>query len=133
MNRVHRGRGYDYFLRYHIVWCVTNRTPIFVGEVAEATEKILRERAKENEIDIVELTVAPDHVHVLVDCKPQQPIPNMVKAFKGGGARHVFMRYPELKDKVYRGFLWRASYFVAIDNPDIQEQIQEYINRQPKK
>ena len=38
-----------------------------------------------------------DHVHMLIECKPQHYIPNIVKAFKGVSERFLFKEYPLMK------------------------------------
>ena len=74
-----------------------------------------------------------DHIHILIDCKPQHYIPNMIKALKGVSARLLLKDYPELKTKLWRGHMWNPSYFVATVSENIEMQIREYINSQKSK
>ena len=41
----------------------------------------------------------PDHIHILVDCRPQFYISDMIKIMKGNLARQMFLVHPELKKK----------------------------------
>lgn len=82
---------------------------------------------------ILELESDKDHVHLLIECKPQHYIPNMVKAFKGVSARFLFKKHPELKKRLWGGHLWNPSYFVATVSENTEEQIREYIQNQKKK
>ena len=43
------------------------------------------------------MEVMPDHIHLLVDCKPQFYISDMIKIMKGNLARQMFLAHPELK------------------------------------
>ncbi|MBP1919369.1 transposase [Youngiibacter multivorans] len=44
-----------------------------------------------------------DYVYLLIDCKPQHYIPNVVKALKGVSARVLFKNHPELKKRLWGG------------------------------
>jgi len=49
------------------------------------------------------LEVVEDHVHVLVSATPQHTIPNIVKMLKGISARKLFLKFPQLKKKLWGG------------------------------
>ena len=74
-----------------------------------------------------------DHIHLLISCKPQHYIPNIVKALKGNSARFLFKEFPELKSKLWNGHLWNPSYFVSTVGDTNEEQIKEYIKSQKVK
>ena len=46
---------------------------------------------------ILAMEVMPDHIHLLLNCKPQFRISDMVKIMKGNTARWLFLKYPGLK------------------------------------
>lgn len=50
MLRANKGRGYVYYLRYHIVWCVKYRNAVLVGDVERDVKEILREIADEQKL-----------------------------------------------------------------------------------
>ena len=87
----------------------------------------------DNDILIIEMESDKDHIHLLIDCKPQHVIPSIVKAFKGVSARLLFKKHPELKQRLRDGHLWNPSYFVATDSEHTEEQIRSYIKSQKKK
>ena len=58
---------------------------------------MLYEIADEYKFQIVAMEVMPDHIHLLVDCKPQFYISDMIKIMKGNLARQLFLSHPELK------------------------------------
>ena len=47
----------------------------------------------------------PDHIHLLVDCKPQFYISDMIKIMKGNLARQLSLSHPELKRELWGGHL----------------------------
>lgn len=133
MSELHYGRGYVYSLQYHLVWCVKYRHDLLFGKVDRDLKIILNQIAKDNDIQIIEMETDKDHIHLLIECKPQHIIPNMVKSFKGVSARLLFKQHPSLKSKLWGGHLWNPSYFVATVSENTEEQIKAYIKNQKKK
>ena len=133
MADINYGRGYVYSIQYHLVWCVKYRQDILEGQIDIDVKKLLSQIAIDNDIEIVAMESDRDHIHMLIDCKPQHHIPSMVKALKGVSARFLFKQHPELKSSLWGGHLWNPSYFVATASENTQEQIIHYINSQKKK
>ena len=133
MAEVHHGRGYVYSIQYHIVWCVKYRHKLLYGQIDEDLQALLRKIAEDKEITILEMESDKDHIHLLIDCKPQHYIPDVVKALKGVSARLLFKQYPELKKRLWGGHLWNPSYFVATVSENTEEQIRRYIQNQKQK
>lgn len=76
------------------------------------------------------MEVMPDHIHLLVDCKPQLRLSDAVKILKGNTARWLFLKHPELKKQLWGGHLWNPSYFAATVSERTLEQVTQYINSQ---
>lgn len=133
MSEVHHGRGYVYSIQYHLVWCVKYRHDVLVDKIEIDIKTIIQDIADEHGIKIVEMETDQDHIHLLIECKPQHYIPNIVKAFKGVSARLLFKLHPELKKRLWGGHLWNPSYFIATVSENTEEQIREYIQNQQKK
>ena len=66
-------------------------------------------------------------------CNPQHFIPNILKIFKGISARKLFLKHPEIKNKLWNGHLWNPSYFVATVSENTEEQIKRYIQTQKER
>ena len=109
MSNINFGRGYVYSIQYHIVWCVKYRRKVLIDDI----EKTLKE--------------------LLIECSPQHFIPNILKIFKGISARKLFLKHPEIKNKLWGGHLWNPSYFVATVSENTEEQIKRYIQTQKEK
>ena len=128
------GRGYVYSIQYHIVWCVKYRHKIITPKIEKSLIEILRKIANDNEFEIIEINTDLDHIHLLIDCKPQHYIPNIIKALKGVSARLLMLEYgDELKKKLWGGHLWNPSYFIATVSENTEEQIRNYIKNQKQK
>ena len=127
------GRGYVYSLQYHIVWTTKYRKPIFVGNIESDVRQYLINTLKSLDVVIIAMEIMPDHIHLLVDCKPQLRISDAVKILKGNTARWLFLEHPEIKSTLWGGHLWNPSYFVATVSDRSIKQIEEYINSQKAK
>lgn len=129
-NDVAYERGYVYSLEYHIVWCTKYRRPILVGSVADDLKAIIKTICGDMEADIEAMEIMPDHIHLLLSCKPKLSISDILKRIKGTGAKWLFGKHPELKQYLYGGHLWNPSYFVATVSDRSREQIEKYIGEQ---
>ena len=79
---------------------------------------------------ILAMEVMPDHIHLLLNCKPQFRISDMVKIMKGNTARWLFLKYPELKQSLWGGRLWNPSCCAVTVSGRSREQVTHYINSQ---
>ena len=71
-----------------------------------------------------------DHIHLLVDCRPQFFISDMIKIMKGNLARQMFLAHPELKQELRGGHLWNPSYCAVTVSDRSREQVLAYIESQ---
>ena len=132
-NDLTYGRGYVYSLQYHIVWCTKYRKQILKDDIDEVVKQMLQEIAEEYHFTILAMEVMPDHIHLLLDCKPQFMISDMVKIMKGNTARWLFLKHPELKKSLWGGHLWNPSYCAVTVSDRSREQVEHYIRSQKEK
>ena len=132
-NDVTHGRGYVYSLQYHIVWVTKYRKPVFIGRIESDVKKYLNEMLQSLSMDVIAMEVMPDHIHLLVNCKPQLRLSDAVQILKGNIARWLFLSHPEIKEQLWGGHLWNPSYFVATVSNRSLEQVAGYINSQKNK
>lgn len=128
------GRGYVYSIQYHIVWCVKYRRKILAGQIENDLISILNNIATDNNFKIIECNIDLDHVHLLVNCSPQNYIPDMLKALKGVSARLLMKEHKEeLKKMLLDEHLWNPSYYISTVSESTEEQIKKYIQEQKLK
>ncbi len=132
-NKLTYGRGYVYSLQYHIVWCTKYRKPVLKDGIDDRVKELLYQMAEEYHFEIMAMEVMPDHIHLLLDCKPQFFISDMIKIFKGNIARRLFLEHPELKQSLWGGHLWNPSYCVVTVSDRSLEQVTHYIETQKTK
>ena len=127
------GRGYVYSIQYHIVWCTKYRRKVLVDGVDQELKDYLTQIAVEYKFTIIALEVMPDHVHMMVDCRPQFCPSDMIKIIKGNTARWLFIEHPELKSKLWGGHLWNPSYCIVTVSDRSYDMVKQYINSQKEK
>lgn len=125
-----KGRGYVYYLRYHVVFCTKYRHKIIEGPVEARLKEMFQSIARFHKFEIVAMETMPDHAHLLIDCTPQHYLPDILKALKGNTARFLFREFPGLKKKLWGGHLWNPSYFVASVGENVEDAVREYIESQ---
>ena len=132
-NTLSYGRGYVYSLQYHLVWCTKYRKKVLTDGLDTECKEMLQKLAEEYHFQILAMEVMPDHIHLLVDCKPQFFISDMIKIMKGNLARQMFLVHPELKQKLWGGHLWNPSYCAVTVSDWNREQVLAYMERQKEK
>lgn len=116
-----------YLVNYHLIWCPKRRKPVLVGKIKERLKEIIQEVATEKEIEILDLVVNPDHVHLFILANPMISAHKIVKAFKAKSSRYLRKEFPELQKLPS---LWTRSYFVSTTRNVSSETIQQYIEEQ---
>ena len=94
---------------------------------------MLQDLAEEYRFQILAMEVMPDHIHMLVNCRPQFYISDMIKIMKGNLARQMFLLHPELKKELWGGHLWNLSYCAVTVSERSREQVSAYIEGQKEK
>ncbi len=117
-----------YSCKYHVVWCPKYRRKVLLDGIDDRLKVILREVADENECDLLEIEIMPDHVHVLVGVDPQFGIHSLIKLMKGRSSRLLRQEFPVLKTRLPT--LWTNSYFVATVGSAPWAVIKQYIENQ---
>ena len=86
--------GYAYSLQYHLVWGTEYRKKVLKDGIDTECKEMLQDLAEEYKFQILAMEVMPDHIHLLVDCKPQFFISDMIKIMKRNLARRMFLLHP---------------------------------------
>jgi len=119
-----------YNINYHIVWCPKYRRGILKGKVEEFLKLCIYTIADTKDWVVHALEVMPDHIHIFISAPPFQAPTDIVKILKGVTARQLFMEFPELKKKLWKGSLWSPSYYVGTAGNVSAETIKRYIEEQ---
>ena len=75
----------------------------------------------------------PDHVHLFVTAHPKWAPATLTKIFKGVTAKKLFEKFPQLKEKLWKGHLWNPSYYIGTVGDTTKQVIQKYVELQRTK
>lgn len=128
MKNFKSNRNVVYSCKYHIVWTPKYRRSVLVDGVDARLKELLEQIAKQIQVDILEMEIMPDHVHLLIEVDPQFGIHKAVKRFKGATSRYLRLEFPHLKSRLPT--LWTNSYFVSTVGGAPLEVIKQYIQNQ---
>ena len=117
-----------YSCTYHVVWCPKYRRKVLVGPVAVRLKELIVETCTGLSVEIQEIEIMQDNVHLLLDIDPQFGVHKAVKRIKGVSSRVLRQEFKELTTKLPT--LWSNSYFVSTVGGAPLEMIQQYIQSQ---
>ncbi len=122
-----------YELNYHFAWAVKYRKKIFnTSEIKEKTKNIFNEIAVQYDLEIDEINIQSDHVHLLVVAPPRMSPAKVANILKSVSTKLIFKSFPKVKRQhFWGGELWVGGYFVRSSGPGITtQQIKRYIQNQ---
>ncbi|MBT9259941.1 MAG: IS200/IS605 family transposase [Clostridiales bacterium] len=130
-KRWKRSKTVVYNIGYHLIWCPKYRRKVLVGEVAVRLKELLLEKAGKIEVEIVQMEIMPDHVHLFVKTVPTNSPHFIVQQLKGCTSRILREEFPSLKSRLPS--LWTRSYYVESVGHISEETIRKYIEGQKGK
>jgi len=118
---------------YHFVWIPKYRHKVFEEPYRTVLKDIIRKVGYDYEIDIVELEIPADHIHMVIRSEPKVSPSDVMQVVKSITAREFFRLHPEVKKKYFwGGKLWTQSYFVETIGNASEEVIRKYVQDQLK-
>ena len=117
-----------YSCKYHVVWCPKYRRKVLVGGVETRLKELIKTACSEKQVDIIQMEVMPDHVHLILEVDPQFGIHRAVKHIKGVSSFYLRSEFSHLTSKLPT--LWTNSYFVSTVGGAPLEAIKKYVEDQ---
>jgi putative transposase len=71
---------------------------VLEGGVVEAAEEIIRETCKELDIEIIDMAMNVDHVHLFIKNPPKYSVSWIAKRIKGRSSKLLRDQFPRLKE-----------------------------------
>ena len=117
-----------YNLGYHLIWCTKYRRKVLSPKIELRLKELIRKKAEEIEVDIVEMETMSDHIHIFVKSKPTYSPHFIVQQFKGYSSRILREEFAELRSRLPS--LWTRSYFCESVGCISADTIIRYIENQ---
>lgn len=117
-----------YSCKYHIVWCPKYRRKVLIGEIETRLKEVIIKTCLEIKVDIIEMEIMPDHVHLLIEVDPQYGVHKAIKLIKGRSSFLLRKEFKSLTTKLPT--LWTNSYFISTVGGAPLSIIKQYIENQ---
>ena len=119
-----------YKCEYHVVFTPKYRYRILTDSVKMFVEHDIKTICQWKEVENEELSIMPDHIHMVCSIPPKVSISDFMGILKGKLAMRIFKAYPELKRKPYWGnHFWAKGYFISTIGLDA-DMIRRYVKYQ---
>jgi len=117
-----------YSCKYHVVWCPKYRRKVLTGEIATRLKEVITNTCLEIKVDIIEMEIMPDHVHLLIEVDPQYGVHKAIKQIKGRSSFLLRKEFKSLTTKLPT--LWTNAYFISTVGGAPLSIIKQYIENQ---
>ena len=97
---------------YHIVWTPKYRYRVLKGEIRSHLTRDIHGLCKWKEVEIEELTICEDHIHMMASIPPKLSISNFMGMLKEKTAIKILRSYPKLRNVYWGNHFWSRGYFV---------------------
>jgi putative transposase len=110
MKELRHDRHTVSLLTDHMVFAPKYRGKILTGDVAMICEGIICKICREMDIEIIEIAVNSDHVHIFFKYPPKYSLSYIAKKIKGVSSRILRKEFPQLQEWC-GDHLWAPSCF----------------------
>ena len=87
MAKYQTGSHTKHRLQYHLVWIPKYRRRVLRGKMVIRLRKLLYKACRINKWWTSELSIQEDHVHLIIQTKPDDSVAEVVHRLKGGTSR----------------------------------------------
>jgi putative transposase len=121
-----------YKLTAHVVLVTKYRKKAISEKVLLRLKEIFTETLIKWECNLVEFNGESDHVHLLIDYKPDISLSKLIANLKTVSSRLIRRDFPELASKYFynKPFFWTGAYFVASCGGVTVSQLKKYVENQ---
>ncbi|MBI5229301.1 IS200/IS605 family transposase [Candidatus Micrarchaeota archaeon] len=119
---------------FHLEWCTKYRHQVFSdGKYKTSCEAALITAAERHKIILLEFSVMPDHIHVVVQIPLSMSASQALQFLKGYTSYVLLKLYPELRENYFWGCpgVWSPGKFVrTVGDVDLDKTL-DYVRNQP--
>jgi putative transposase len=128
----HHGFRSVYKLNAHIVLVVKYRRKAINQEILSRLREIFADTLLKWDCQMLEFNGEADHIHLLIDYKPDKPLSTLIGNLKTVSSRLIRKEFPWLSQKYFynKPYFWTGAYFVASCGGVTVEQLSGYVENQ---
>ena len=129
-------KGYRsvYKLTAHVVFVTKYRKKAINQQILSRLEEIFFQTLKKWDCGLVQFNGEEDHVHLLINYKPDVQISKLIANLKTVSSRLIQKEFPYLSQKYFynKPYFWTGAYFIASCGGVTVEQLKQYVENQKK-
>lgn len=116
---------------HHLEWCTKYRYKMFKQDkYKRLCEEIIRETAQRHNMDVRELFVMPEHIHISVEVPPSMSQSKTLQLLKGNLSYQLFRRQPKFRLRYHRGHFFSPGAFASSVGYNTVEVVDNYVKNQ---
>ena len=121
-----------YECKYHVVFCPKYRYRILTGEIGEYAKQQIYVLCRQKDLlEVLELNVQQDHVHLVVSMPPKYAVAEVMGYLKGKLSLRLFQKYESAGKRYWGRHLWSRGYCVSTVGLN-EDLIRRYVKHQEK-
>ena len=130
MSKYWSGAHTKHKVMYHIVWIPKYRKRVLKGEIADRVRELIQECADVNRWRVDEINIQPDHVHILIQLRPDISVSKAIQLLKGKSSRIIRKEFSSLEEFDWGNNFWSEGFFVETIGRLNETAIKQYIKNQ---
>jgi putative transposase len=119
-----------FLLYYHLVLVVKYRRKIFNTVISDFARDMFVRLGENYNITLVEWNHDEDHVHILFKAHPNSEISKFINAYKSASSRLMKRDFPQIKQKLWKEYVWSRSFCLLTTGGSPIEIIRKYLENQ---
>lgn len=123
--RYKSNKNISYSCKYHVIFCPKYRRKVLINGVDDRLKTIIQEVCMKHKVELFEMEIMPDHVHLLIEVDPQLGVHLVIKRIKGSSSRLLRKEFKWLCSRL--PCLWTNSYFISTVGGAPTQIVKQYI------
>src|SRR6476620_8997626 len=116
---------------YHVVFSATRGKPVFLNDdIDRAFKQQVNEIAEQKIWRLLELETMTNHVHLLLEKAPQEPLSEIIGYLKGRTARTLLEQFAWLRGDLNSYHFWTRGYYNTRHTDESLATVRAYIRNQ---
>jgi putative transposase len=99
VNDIRHGRHCVFALHVHLVFVTKYRRRVFDGDALQRLQAIFEKVCRDFQAQLVEMNGQAEHVHLLINYPPKQPVSSVVNSLKGVSSRLLRIERPDIEKR----------------------------------
>lgn len=112
---------------YHVVWLPKYRKRVLRGKIAKRLKDLIYQACIVNRWWVEEITIMPDHVHIMIQIQANQSLSHAVQILKGGTSKMLRKEFPETEEFLWGDSFWADGYFAESLGTRNMGEVKKYI------